>query len=374
MLKKKQKALVMEAMRLRLDVEVAADLTSRPDDARRIAADWYTAFERGGKSSTFGLMTQDVAGILMAADDAAPGWSAQARAAEAVGLACALTGEGPGSLRGVEERWQGPSTVGEAPSWAGSPRPMVIGPKRSGKTGGAVAPHTLGTRESGVVSWWPPHDGHLLITGQVGTGKTVAAGRARDHFALLGWAVTHIDGLTLGPAPEIAHLEKIADLFTEVAEEMRRRPLASGSGSDLVEGEAPYLVIIDGLPDLLDDRVPECFAELQERVSSRLAEIIEEGQKKATFVMVTSERPEANQVLIDHQGKFSSRVSLGKKVDPIQKEFFSEDLQRELRSLPLEVRPCTVGLAHIPGDNPKRETPAFFPVEAAPSPKAELRG
>lgn len=118
--KKKLNALLIDASRLRVHVEQAAQWTNSPEEAREFAAQWYTGVEGGGKSATFGLISEGIAGILLAAHESAPQWFDATLAAEAVGLSCALTGEGPDSLRGAAERWR-PTVMGKNPSrrWNG---------------------------------------------------------------------------------------------------------------------------------------------------------------------------------------------------------------------------------------------------------------
>lgn len=104
---------LLEATKLRFDVERAAELTNRPEKARELAAEWYEGIESGGGSSTFSHVSQDVAGILMAAHAEDPGRFDAALPAEAVGLSCALTGEGPGgSLRRAAAPWRRVAAAG----------------------------------------------------------------------------------------------------------------------------------------------------------------------------------------------------------------------------------------------------------------------
>ena len=97
------------ALQLRMTADSAAGLTNRPSLARELVERWYAELSdciAGKKSTTLGMVSEDVVGILLAAHQSDPSKFGAGLAADAAALSAAVMGGVPKPAHIALARWQ----------------------------------------------------------------------------------------------------------------------------------------------------------------------------------------------------------------------------------------------------------------------------
>lgn len=231
-------------------------------------------------------------------------------------------------------------------------------------------PHTLGTMTGEQpLTWWPPEQGHMLISGGVGRGKTIAAGLARDHFERAGWEVDYIDGKTLGSLGNESSTEEVANTIAAIRADIGARYDRLSKGApDVHELGHPRLLIVDELDGLLV-QTKQHSEETARQIQQDLGWIARTGREASVFLLVSVQRVVEDHLDQQMRANFSCVVSLGEWVDAVlARDFFRHHLASgdELRPIhlpgvgltPESISPRTVGLASIAG-----QCESFTPIQ-----------
>lgn len=98
--------MLQQAKHLHDQARAAAPLTNHPLQALALASQWYEQISAKKKSSTFGLLSEDVIGILLAAHEAEPQRFAASLAVDVAGLSGVFSEGTPRPSDAALKRWR----------------------------------------------------------------------------------------------------------------------------------------------------------------------------------------------------------------------------------------------------------------------------